>query len=109
MAIAATVALVFVGSPPGTLKKEDLGGIYRVPKLGVPFLEVPTIRTIALGGLYWGPPIQGNYHPSLKPQSSTLARALKTPASFGHFPKGPRTQIIGFLERGYRGKKRFRV
>ena len=25
------------------------------PKLGVPFLGVPIIRTIVFGGLYWGP------------------------------------------------------
>ena len=26
------------------------------------FLGVPIIRTIVFGGLYWGPPILGNYH-----------------------------------------------
>ena len=31
------------------------------PKLGVPFLGVPKGRTIVFGGLYWGPPILGNY------------------------------------------------
>ena len=31
------------------------------PKLGVPFLGVPIIRTIAFWGLYWGPLISGNY------------------------------------------------
>ena len=33
------------------------------PKLGVPFLGVPIIRTTVFGGLYyWGPPVLGNYH-----------------------------------------------
>ena len=32
------------------------------PKLGVPFLGVPIIRTIVFWGLYWGPLILGNYH-----------------------------------------------
>ena len=32
------------------------------PKLGVPFLGVPIIRTIVFWGLYWGPTILGNYH-----------------------------------------------
>ena len=26
------------------------------------FLGVPIIRTIVVGGLYWGTPILGNYH-----------------------------------------------
>ena len=32
------------------------------PKLGVPFLGAPIIRIIIFWGLYWGPPILGNYH-----------------------------------------------
>ena len=32
------------------------------PKLGLQFLGVPIIRIIVFGGLYWGPPILGNYH-----------------------------------------------
>ena len=32
------------------------------PKLGVPFLGIPIIRTIVFWGLYWGPLILGNYH-----------------------------------------------
>ena len=37
--------------------------IYRgFPKLGVPFLGVPIIRTIVFWGLYWGTLILGNYH-----------------------------------------------
>ena len=31
------------------------------PKLGVPFLGVPIIRTIIFWGLYWGPLVLGNY------------------------------------------------
>ena len=32
------------------------------PKLGVPFLGVPIIRTIVFWGLHWSPLILGNYH-----------------------------------------------
>ena len=32
------------------------------PKLGVPYLRVPTTRIIVYWGLKWGPPILGNYH-----------------------------------------------
>ena len=32
------------------------------PKLGVPFLGAPIIRTIVFWGLYWGPLILGMYH-----------------------------------------------
>ena len=32
------------------------------PKLGVPFWGSPKIRIIVFCGLYWGPPILGNYH-----------------------------------------------
>ena len=38
------------------------GHIKGFPKLGVPFLGVPIIRTIVFWGLYWGPLILGNYH-----------------------------------------------
>ena len=31
------------------------------PKLGVPILGVPIIRTIVFWSLYWGPRILGNY------------------------------------------------
>ena len=36
--------------------------IWEFPKIRVPFLGVPIIRTIVFGGLYWAPPILGNYH-----------------------------------------------
>ena len=32
------------------------------PKLGVPFLGAPIIRTLVYWGLYWRPPIQGSKH-----------------------------------------------
>ena len=32
------------------------------PKLGIPFLGVPMMRTILYWGLYWGTLILGNYH-----------------------------------------------
>ena len=31
-------------------------------KFGVSLWDLPRIRTIAFWGLYWGPPILGNYH-----------------------------------------------
>ena len=34
--------------------------------MGVPFLGVPIIRLIVFWGVYWGPPILGNYHVSIK-------------------------------------------
>ena len=38
------------------------GLIWGFPKIRGTFLGVPIIRTIAFWGLYWGPPILGNYH-----------------------------------------------
>ena len=35
------------------------------PKIRVPFLGGPIIRTLVLGGLYWGPPYVGNYQMSI--------------------------------------------
>ena len=32
------------------------------PKIRGTFLGVPIIRTVVFWGLYWGPPILGNYH-----------------------------------------------
>ena len=44
----------------------DIGDIWEFPKIrgtlfGVPIL-IRTIMTIVFWGLYWGPPIFGNYH-----------------------------------------------
>ena len=36
--------------------------IWEIPKFRGTILRVPIIRTIVFGGLYWGPPILGNYH-----------------------------------------------
>ena len=36
--------------------------IWGFPKIRGPFLGVPIIRPIIFWGLYWGPPILGNYH-----------------------------------------------
>ena len=36
-------------------------GIRVSPNYGVPFLGVIIVRIIVCWGLYWGPPIQGNY------------------------------------------------
>ena len=36
--------------------------IWGFPKIRGTFLAVPIVRTIVYWGLYWGPPILGNYH-----------------------------------------------
>ena len=36
--------------------------IWYFPKIRDTLLGVPIIRLIVFWGLYWGPPIQGNYH-----------------------------------------------
>ena len=41
--------------------RETLGAF---PKLRVPFLGVPIIRTIVFWGPYWGSIVLGNYHSS---------------------------------------------
>ena len=50
----------------GLLHANYLGGPLKYlggfPKLGVPFLGVPIIRTIVYWGLYWGTSILGSYH-----------------------------------------------
>ena len=45
-------------------------GLYRgfcwgVPKISGTLLGVPIIRIMLFWGLYWGPPIQGNFHVGL--------------------------------------------
>ena len=32
------------------------------PKIKATFLGIPIIRILVFWGLYWGPPILGNYH-----------------------------------------------
>ena len=36
--------------------------IWGFPKIRVTFLGVPIIKSRVFGGLYWVPPILGNYH-----------------------------------------------
>ena len=36
--------------------------MWEFPKIRGTILGVPIIRTIVVWGLYWGPPILGNYH-----------------------------------------------
>ena len=36
-------------------------GKWEIPKIRNTFLKVSIIRAIAIWGLYWGPPILGNY------------------------------------------------
>ena len=36
--------------------------IWGFPKIRGTFLGVPIVRIIVFWGLYWGPPILGNYH-----------------------------------------------
>ena len=40
--------------------------IWGFPKIRGTFLGVPIIRTIVYWGLYWVPPILGNYHIKLR-------------------------------------------
>ena len=41
------------------LEEAQMGGF---PKIRGTFLGVPIMRFIVFWGLYWGPPILGNYH-----------------------------------------------
>ena len=43
---------------------QDLGIKWGFPKIMGTFLGVPIIRIIVYWGLYWGPPILGNYQMS---------------------------------------------
>ena len=54
-----------------------LNWIAGVPNnLGVPFLGVPIIRTIAFGGSILGPPILGNYHREVSKISAYLSKGF---------------------------------
>ena len=46
----------------GDAFRDCIGFIWGFPKIRCTFLGVPVIRTIVFWGLYWGPPILGNYH-----------------------------------------------
>ena len=48
------------------------------PKLGAPFWGIPIIRTIIYWGLYWGPPILGNYHMPLSSQGAAVKCLLES-------------------------------
>ena len=48
--------------------------VWGFPKIKGTFLGVPIIRTIVLWGLYWGPPILGNYH--IIPNAASQTRAM---------------------------------
>ena len=41
--------------------------IQRFPKIRGTFLGAPVIRILVFWGLYWGPPILGNYHTGSAP------------------------------------------
>ena len=43
------------------METTTMGYMGGFPKLGVPFLGVPVLRIKIFLGLYWGPPILGNY------------------------------------------------
>ena len=47
--------------PASTNSPEPLS-IWRIPKTRGTLLGVPILRIIVYWGLYWGPPILGNYH-----------------------------------------------
>ena len=51
----------------GELKNLSHSATEGFPKLGVPFLGVPIIRTIVFWGLYWGSPILGKYQQDIIP------------------------------------------
>ena len=49
------------------LEPQNLGwathrDMWGFPKIRGTILEVPIIRIVIFGGLYWGTPILGNYH-----------------------------------------------
>ena len=58
---------VGVGSwgPGGSTWKLHSSFIWVVPKIRGTILGVPITRIIVFWGLYWGPPILGNYHMSM--------------------------------------------
>ena len=49
------------GLAGGGLQGLYVGPRWVFPKIGGTILGVPIIRTIVFWGLYWGPPILGNY------------------------------------------------
>ena len=49
-------------SPAKGLREDDVGSIWAFPKIRDTLLGGPLIRIIVYCGLYWGPPILGNYH-----------------------------------------------
>ena len=51
----------------------ELLSIWGFPKIRGTLLGVPTIRTIVFLGLYWGPPILGNYHMGIRVQELWLS------------------------------------
>ena len=48
------------------------------PKIRGTILGVPILRMRVFGGLYWGPPILGNYHVHIRKLSSKQPSRVKT-------------------------------
>ena len=46
--------------------KAEMTGILGFPEVQNTFLEVPIKGIVIVWGLYWGPPILGNYHLGLR-------------------------------------------
>ena len=63
--------------PEGGSTKNYYIDIWGFPKIRGTLLGVPIIRTIVFWGLYWGPPILGNYHMCMYTLSLRLKVAKK--------------------------------
>ena len=85
-----------------------LGGIWWFPQIRGTFLGVPIIRTIIFWGLYWGPPILGNYHRTYiripreggmdKKLDATLVQGFRVMSgSEGMNNKMKATKLLGFV------------
>ena len=53
---------IIASAGSGNKRTTGLGDIWGFPKIRGTFLGVPIIRILVFRGLYWGPPIWGNYH-----------------------------------------------
>ena len=65
-----------------------------LPKIRSTLLGVPAIRTIIFCGLYWAPPVLGNYHidfgfvaQAVPPSDRRVSRVLRPASGPGHAEK----------------------
>ena len=54
--------------------------IWGFPKIRPTILGVPIIRTVVFWGLYWGPPILGNYHIHNNPNNRVVSIFFSIPS-----------------------------